>query len=238
MKKKAIYTVLWFMGFFALIYLLQYPITSKDAWESFSLPLSGKVIVLDPGHGGVDGGAVGADETLEKDIALSTAKYLRDYLQQQGALVYMTREKDQDLAAEGTQGLSKRKSEDIRKRVQFIQEKEPDFFLSIHLNAIPSSRWSGAQTFYYPSLGESEHLAKFIQSEIIRNLDNTTRQVQAINNVYILKNANAPGALVEIGFLSNPKERNLLKTDEYQQKMAASIYDGVLRYVTEQEFPE
>ncbi|MBB6455138.1 N-acetylmuramoyl-L-alanine amidase [Salirhabdus euzebyi] len=235
--KKVVYIVLWFAGLFALIYLLQYPVTTKEAWEPWSLPLSGKVVVIDPGHGGVDGGAVGKDETLEKDIALSTSILLRDYLQEAGAFVYMTREKDQDLAAEGTQGLSNRKSEDIRKRVQFIQDKEPDFFVSIHLNAIPSAKWSGAQTFYYPALDESEHLAKFIQSEITRNLSNTTRKALALNNMYILKNVKAPGALVEIGFLSNPHERDLLKTSSYQDKMAASIYEGMLRYVTEKEFP-
>jgi N-acetylmuramoyl-L-alanine amidase len=238
MKKKLFYIVLWCFGLVALIYLLQYPVTSKEAFRTFNLPLSGKVIVLDPGHGGVDGGAVGADQTLEKDIALSTAKLLRDYLQEQGALVYMTREKDKDLAAEGTRGLSKRKSEDIRKRVQFINDHEPDLVLSIHLNAIPSSKWSGAQTFYYPALEENEHLAKFIQTEITSNLNNTTRKAQAIQNVYILKHTEAPSALVEIGFLSNPNERDLLKTSKYQEQMAASIYEGVLRFVTEEEFPE
>ncbi|MRG88064.1 N-acetylmuramoyl-L-alanine amidase CwlD [Salinibacillus xinjiangensis] len=238
MKRKLGFSVLWLIGLAVLIFLLQYPVTTKEAWESWSLPLSGKVIVLDPGHGGVDGGAVGSDETLEKDIALSTVEKLRDYLQEAGALVYLTREDDRDLAAEGTKGLSKRKVEDIRKRVQFIQDKEPDLFLSIHLNAIPSSKWSGAQTFYYPAVGKSEHLAKFIQSEIRRNLDNTTRKAQAIKNVYILKHAKSPGALVEIGFLSNPHERDLLKTTDYQLKMAGSIYEGILRYITEEEYPE
>ncbi|SEU01942.1 N-acetylmuramoyl-L-alanine amidase [Salinibacillus kushneri] len=238
MNRKHVYRLLWLLGLIVLIVLLRYPATTQETGEKFSLPLSGKVVVLDPGHGGVDGGAVGKDDSLEKDIALSTVKYLRDYLQEAGALVYLTREGDYDLAAEETKGLSKRKSEDIRKRVQFVKEKNPDLFLSIHLNAIPQTRWSGAQTFYHPSVKKSAHLAKFIQSEIRRNLDNTTRKAQAVDNIYVLKNTGKPAALVEIGFLSNPHERDLLKTDDYQQKMAASIYEGILRYTTEEEYPE
>lgn len=224
----------WMFGVVLLIILIQYPIEkSTESWNSWSLPLSGKVIVLDPGHGGPDGGAVGADQTQEKEIALAVAKKLRDYLQQSGALVYLTRETDTDLAAEDTKGLSRRKSEDIQNRVAFIKDKEADFFISIHLNALPSTKWAGAQTFYYPSQKEGEHLAKLIQDEIKRNLENTKREALALKSMYLLKHAEVPGALVEIGFLSNEHERELLKQDMYQGKMAASIYEGVLRYVTE-----
>lgn len=237
--RKGLFVVLWLCGFFMLIYLIQYPIQTQPAWETWSLPLTGKVIVLDPGHGGPDGGAVNSDGTvLEKDVALETSQILRDFLQQAGAVVFMTRETDTDLADEGTSGLSKRKAEDIRRRVEFIQEKNPDFFLSIHLNAIGSSRWNGAQTFYYPAMDGSEQLAKLIQSEIRRNLNNTEREALAIHQVFLLKHASKPGALVEIGFLSNPHEANLLETRNYQRKMAAAIYEGILRYVTEKKGPD
>ncbi|MDL4841421.1 N-acetylmuramoyl-L-alanine amidase CwlD [Aquibacillus rhizosphaerae] len=225
----------WIIGAILLVILVQYPIQkSTDSWDSWSLPLSGKVIVLDPGHGGVDGGAVGSDETLEKDIALDVAKILRDYLQQSGALVYLTREEDKDLADKNTNGLARRKAEDLRNRVAFIKEKEPDLFLSIHLNALSSKEWSGAQTFYYPAMDESESFAKKLQAEIKRNLENTNREALALNGMYILKHAGLPGALVEIGFLSNAHERELLKTKQYQRKMAASLYEGVLRHETEE----
>src|SRR5699024_1165410 len=105
---------------------------SDPTWETWSLPLSGKTIVLDPGHGGPDGGAVGEDETEEKDITLIVAKKLQDYLQQSGAIVYLTRETDKDLAAGDTEGLSRRKAEDIRKRLAFIHDKKADFFVSVH----------------------------------------------------------------------------------------------------------
>ncbi len=208
-------------------------LTSTKPWN---LPLSGRIIVLDPGHGGPDGGAVGG-EVLEKEIALNVAKKLRDYLQQQGALVLMTRETDRDLASPSTRGYSRRKTEDLHERTLFINHSDADLFISIHLNAIPSPRWRGAQTFYYGSLIENERLAKFIQAELRRNLENTHRVAKMIDTVYLLKHAKKPGALVEVGFLSNPDERELLASDHYQTKLAASIYKGVLRYFSNEPTP-
>lgn len=227
----------WVIGVLVLGFLIQFPISKSEfsnTNEAWSLPLSGKTIVLDPGHGGPDGGAVGADDTEEKDIALNVAKMLQSYLQQNGALVYLTRESDTDLAADDTEGLARRKAEDIRNRLDFIHEKDPDLFLTIHLNALPSSKWRGAQTFYYPEFEGNKHLAKKIQEEIKRNLENTDRSPLVINGIYLLKHAQAPGALVEIGFLSNEEERQLLKQEDYQRGMAASIYEGILRYLTEE----
>ncbi|HLR09127.1 MAG TPA: N-acetylmuramoyl-L-alanine amidase CwlD [Bacillota bacterium] len=229
--------MIWAAGLVMLIFLIQLPIPdpkTTDTWETWSLPLTGKTIVIDPGHGGPDGGAEGKDDTKEKDIALTVAKKLQSYLQQAGALVYMTRRTDTDLADEGTKGLSERKAEDIRKRMAFIHDKEADFFVTIHLNAIPQSQWSGAQTFYHPKSAANRHLAEMIQAEIIRNLENTKREALAIHNLYLLKHAEVPGALVEIGFLSNEAEREQLKEDGYQRQMAGSIYEGILRYVTEE----
>ncbi|ALX49354.1 N-acetylmuramoyl-L-alanine amidase CwlD [Lentibacillus amyloliquefaciens] len=227
--------LLWAAGFVILAFLIQYPIQQTDTtWERWSLPLSGKTIVIDPGHGGPDGGAVGEDETLEKDIALAVARKMRDYLQQSGALVYLTREEDTDLASDDTKGLSRRKAEDIRQRLQFIHDQEADFFVTLHLNALSSEKWHGAQTFYHPKEGKSKHLAEMIQDEVTRNLKNTSRESLSLDNVYLLKHAEVPGALVEIGFLSNEPEREQLKDDEYQRKMAGSIYEGILRYATEE----
>src|SRR5699024_322474 len=130
-------------------------------------------------------------------------------------------------------GLSQKKSEDIRKRLKFIKDKNPDLFLSIHLNALPNSSWSGAQTFFNAKGDENRHLAESIQSEIIRNIENTDRVPLELNNVYLLKHAKTPGALVEVGFLSNKQEREQLKDEAYQQQMAGSIYNGILKYITE-----
>ncbi|BBW98195.1 N-acetylmuramoyl-L-alanine amidase CwlD [Geobacillus icigianus] len=231
-KWLAILAVVTITALFLFLSLFS-DLTSTKPWN---LPLSGRIIVLDPGHGGPDGGAVGG-EVLEKEIALSVAKKLRDYLQQQGALVLMTRETDRDLASPSTRGYSRRKTEDLRERTALINQAEADLFISIHLNAIPSPRWRGAQTFYYGSLIENERLAKFIQAELRRNLENTDRSAKMIDTVYLLKHAKIPGALVEVGFLSNPDERELLASDHYQTKLAASIYKGVLRYFSNEPTP-
>lgn len=218
------------VGLVILFFILQYDyFKTKESWNSWSLPLSGQIILLDPGHGGPDGGA-GEEGALEKDISLSVSKKLRDYLQEQGALVIMTREEDKDLAEDGTRGYSRRKVEDLKKRLAMINESEANFFVSVHLNSIPSQKWSGAQTFYAPQLKENAKAAKFIQDELRINLENTDRKAKPLNSVYILKNAKKPGVLVEVGFLSNPTEKQLLKTEEYQEKVAASIYKGMLRY--------
>ncbi|WP_068677048.1 N-acetylmuramoyl-L-alanine amidase CwlD [Oceanobacillus sp. Castelsardo] len=232
--KRMVKVGFWLLGLALLVFLIQFPMNKSLDVAKFSLPLSGKTIVLDPGHGGPDGGAVGKDGTTEEAITLSVSKKLSTYLQEAGATVYLTREEDKDLASEETKGLSRRKSEDIRNRLNFIQAHKADFFLSIHLNALSSTKWRGAQTFYYPSNDENKHLAKMIQAEIIRNLENTNREALAKTEMYLLKHAEVPGALVEIGFLSNVDERELLKQEDYQDKMAASIYEGILRYTTEE----
>lgn len=224
------------IGFIILIIIIQYPLSNHYSWRPWNLPLSGKIIYLDPGHGGPDGGAVGK-ELLEKDIALDISLILRDYLQEQGALVLLTREEDRDLASDDTKGYSKRKSEDIRKRVELINESEADVYISIHLNAIPSSRWRGAQTFFEGNYKENEEFAKFIQDELRRNLENTDRKAKPISGIYLLKHAKKPGALVEVGFLSNPSEEQLLSQEEYRDKVAASIYKGILRYFSNESNP-
>ncbi|EGK09781.1 N-acetylmuramoyl-L-alanine amidase CwlD [Kroppenstedtia eburnea] len=197
---------------------------SRNVW---SMPLSGKVIVIDPGHGGYDGGAVSRSGLQEKGVTLNISLLLRDYLQESGALVIMTREVDKDLA--GT-GYRRRKAADLMERARIVKTSGADAFISIHLNAIPSPRWSGAQTFYYPTLEANKKLAESIQSELIRNLENTNRKARYSGEIYILKTSPVPTALVEVGFLSNPAEAELLGDEAYQKKLAAAIYNGLLRY--------
>ncbi len=226
--------LLFAVGIIGLLFLIQFQFVSDESLSG-QLPLSGKVIVLDPGHGGVDGGAVSKAGVLEKDITLAISLELRDYLQEAGALVLMTREEDRDLANEGTKRIRHRKTEDLKRRAEIINGSGSDLFVSIHLNAIGSSRWSGAQVFYQRAIPENKRLAKFVQDEISRNLENTSRLAKAIHHVYILKEADIPGVLVEAGFLSHPGEAEMLNTKEYQQQMAASIYQGILRFHTDEE---
>jgi N-acetylmuramoyl-L-alanine amidase len=207
----------------------------RTAWN---MPLAGKVIVLDPGHGGPDGGAVSADGLVEKDVTLPITFYLRDYLQEAGALVVLTRESDRDLAEEGTKGLSRRKTQDLFSRARLIKSSRADALISIHLNAIPSSRWSGAQTFYHPSREANKRLATWIQKELVHKLGNTTRLSKQNGEVFLLKTSPVPAALVEVGFLSNPQEAAMLRDEGYQKKLAAAIYYGILRFFSGERLPD
>ncbi|CAM4518282.1 N-acetylmuramoyl-L-alanine amidase [Paenibacillus endophyticus] len=214
--------------------LLTQTMPSAKTWSYWTLPLSGKTIAIDAGHGGVDGGAVSKQGVIEKDLNLAIALYLRDYLQQAGAMVVMTREGDYDLATGDARAYSKRKTEDLKKRVALIKGSNPAAVISIHMNSIPSTKWSGAQTFFHPANHpDNRVLATFIQDEIKRNLENTTRVAATVKDVYVLKAIeNIPTALVEVGFLSNPGESQRLADTEYQRQVAASIYEGVLRYMS------
>ncbi|MBU7320469.1 N-acetylmuramoyl-L-alanine amidase CwlD [Paenibacillus oleatilyticus] len=214
-----------------MLFMFTYELPSTKTWTYWTMPLSGKIIALDAGHGGPDGGARSKDGLEEKDVNLAIALHLRDYLQQSGALVVMTREDDRDLASPETKGYSKRKTEDLLKRAEFVTKQKSNLFVSIHLNSIPSPRWSGAQTFFYPNHADNSTLATLIQEEIKRNLKNTDRVAkQADKEIYLLKAMTIPSALVEVGFLSNPGEAQLLRDPTYQKKIATSIYQGILRY--------
>nr|WP_132769310.1 N-acetylmuramoyl-L-alanine amidase CwlD [Tepidibacillus fermentans] len=220
---------------FLLILLMFNDLPLNESWPVWNLPLSGKIIILDPGHGGVDGGAVSDSGLVEKDITLNISKYLQDYLNEAGALVIMTREKDVDLADKETKGIAKRKLEDLQNRVRLVNDSMADFFISIHLNSIPSDRWHGAQTFYYPIREENEKMAKLIQQEIMKSLKNTDRIPLPRNDIMVLKYVDTPSVLVEAGFLSNPNEAQLLGTKEYQKKVAFAIYQGISKYYAMEE---
>ncbi|MCZ8517294.1 N-acetylmuramoyl-L-alanine amidase CwlD [Paenibacillus filicis] len=214
-----------------MLFMFTYELPATKTWTYWTMPLSGKIIALDAGHGGPDGGAVSKDGLSEKDVNLAITRYVRDYLQEAGALVVMTREDDTDLADPQTKGYSRRKTEDLLKRAEFITQQKSDLLVSVHLNAIPSPKWSGAQTFFYPGQTDSARLAALIQAELRKNLDNTDRVAkQSDKEIYLLKAMKIPSALVEVGFLSNPPEAKILRDPAYQKKVAASIYQGILRY--------
>lgn len=235
-RNKMVLFILCGVGLIFLFYTLLNVFVEDSTYDTFKSPLFGEVIVLDAGHGGEDGGASSKMGTIEKDVTLSIALYVRDLLQQSGAFVLMTRETDVDLASEEADRLGKRKVEDLQNRVKFVQEQDASLFVSIHLNSIASPRWRGAQTFYHPKNVQSKHLAKNIQAELVRNLENTDRQMKASQDLYILKYSDMPGVLVEAGFLSHPQEAQLLASEDYQKQIAASIYFGILRYLEDESW--
>lgn len=213
-----------------LLAIFTYDYSSTKTWTHWTLPLSGHTVVIDAGHGGVDGGAESKQGLVEKEVTLELALQLRDYLQQAGAAVVMTRDGDYDLASSHTKGFSRRKTEDLLAREAIIKQANASMVISIHLNSVPSSRWRGAQTFYHPGQEESRRLSHFIQEELRHNLKNTNRLANTASTIYLLKTSPVPASLVEVGFLSNPEEAALLADEKYQRKLAASIYRGILRY--------
>jgi N-acetylmuramoyl-L-alanine amidase len=224
--------ILWLLIAFLFGFLtipIWFQLDLKQSWYTWNMPLSSKVIVIDAGHGGIDGGAVSVDGLEEKEITLKIATYLRDFLQQSGAYVVMTRESDTDLAGEGD-GKSRWKARDLMQRLKLVKDENANLFVSIHGNAFPSSRVHGAQTFYNSTREVNKQLATFIQTELVHNLGNTDRTAKAKNDVYLLKYSPVPTTLIEVGFLSNQREAQLLRDDDYQRKLAASIYYGILAY--------
>lgn len=196
-----------------------------------SWAIANRVIVIDPGHGGIDPGAVGYGGMREKDIVLEVSKRLQQTLSEAGARVIMTRTSDTDLSTPGSGSLLTRKREDLGKRVALANKSKADLYLSIHVNAFPSSRWRGAQTFYQRDQGESKKLAEAIQSELIKIMGNTTRAAKP-EDFFTTRNTRMPAAIIEIGFISNPAEAKLMKNASYQRKMAQAIYSGIAKYYT------
>jgi len=228
----------WILAFALLMVLFTYEAPDRSSWMAWSLPLAGTVIAIDPGHGGKDGGAVSADGgVVEKEVTLAVSMYLRDFLQQSGAYVIMTREEDKDLASPEAEQNRKRKSEDIRNRVKFINENAPDFLISIHVNSIPSPKWSGAQTFYAPAFKKSQDMSYLIQDEIKRVIGNTDRVPSKTEKVFLIREVTCPAVLVEVGFVSNTKEAAQLRSVDYQKAMANAIYQGILRQYAGEKAP-
>lgn len=198
---------------------------------ALSWAVANRVIVVDAGHGGIDPGAVGPGGTLEKDITLAISLRLQRILEQAGAIVVMTRETDTDLGTPG-KSLSARKKEDLDRRIAVARERGAEIYLGIQANAF-GTRWTGAQTFYYPRSEESRKLAEAVQAELRRILANTHRQAKALD-IYILRNISVPAVIVEVGFLSNAEEERLLNDPYYQEKVALAIYSGVVKYFADE----
>ena len=196
--------------------------------EATSWVVAHKVVVIDPGHGGADPGAVGPGGAIEKEITLQIGRKVADYLRQAGETVIMTRESDADLS-DGGGSLRERKREDLSARLELAHSKHANLFISIHINSFPSSRWYGAQTFYYRDSEVGRQLALAIQSELKRIIPNNNR-VAKPENFFILRKAQLPIVNVEVGFISNPREEQLLQQEEYQKRLAWAIYAGIVKY--------
>lgn len=189
--------------------------------------VAGTIIVIDAGHGGRDPGAVAANGLLEKDVTLPIALHLERLLQRAAVHVMLTRRTDTDLAYDGTGSW---KQQDLRQRITLGQEANANLFISIHANSFPSPIWSGAQTFYFPGREEDRLLAEHIQTRFQTDLGPNKRQAAAAD-YFVLRESAMPAVVVEVGFLSNPAESDLLSQPSYQQQVAQAIYFGIIDYL-------
>lgn len=202
--------------------------TGLSVWRGVrpAAEFRGALIVIDPGHGGRDPGAVGRAGVREKEVALAVALQLQTLLHRAGVYTRLTRTDDTDLADPGA---TVRKPQDLRRRAEMANQAAADLFISIHANSFPSSIWSGAQTFYYPADGEGKRLAEAIQDALHRVLGPTSRRPQP-GNYRVLRDTVMPAVVVELGFLSNPAEEQLLADPAYQERLAQALYEGILAY--------
>lgn len=194
-----------------------------------SVNTASPVIILDAGHGGFDGGAVAADGTVEKDINLKISLTLSKMLKSSGYTVIMTREEDIGTEDNLNDKIASRKKSDLKNRLKLMNDNPEAVFVSIHLNKFTTAAARGSQVFYSGKTEQSKNLGDSIQKNIIKLLqpDNTRVNKQATSSTFLLYNATVPAVLVECGFLSNKAELELLKTTEYQNKMAFCILCGI-----------
>lgn len=190
-----------------------------------------KIILVDPGHGGIDGGAVAKSGILEKDINLKIGKKVRGLLEKEGYKVILSREEDMGLYTDdGT--IRKKKIEDLENRLKLKKETKCDMFISIHLNAFPQTQYYGAQVWYGDN-EESRKFAQILQSSFRENIDKNNKRAQkpAGSSYRILRdNGTTAAVIVECGFLSNLEEEAKLRTEEYQDKIADTIVKSVKFY--------
>mgnify|MGYP001156653392 FL=1 len=225
-KRKAQWTIA-VVFVLALVFML-IPAQPLPEQTVLSYGVANKVIVIDPGHGGLDLGAT-RGKYIESDITLQISKKLAHNLSQAGAMVIMLRENESDLAGDEFTGtIGQHKREDMKRRVQKANQARADLYISIHTNAVPNTVWSGAQTFYKPNHEESKIFATAVQEELVKTLGNTKRKA-APGGYFVLNHTKMPAILIETGFISNPGEAALLADGKYQSKLAFAIFSGVAK---------
>lgn len=193
--------------------------------------VSGKLILVDAGHGESDPGMIGVGGLEEKGINLSISLLLKECLENRGYSVVMTRETDKGLYDASA---NNKKAQDMQRRVAMINEKSPSLSVSIHQNSYQNPSVHGPQVFYYESSEEGRKLASAIQSSLNENLEvDRPREVKGNTSYYLLKRSQGTLVIVECGFLTNPEEAEKLQTEEYQRKVAEAVADGIDTYEAE-----
>lgn len=199
------------------------------------------IIVLDAGHGGMDSGAVGATGVLEKDINLSIVLALRDMFEMSGFQTVLTRDEDISIYDAGVEGIRNQKLNDMDNRLKIIQSYPESIFLCIHQNNYTDPKYFGGQMFYNNNNPNNRTLAQIMQNRFAQLQTGNDREIKLTGEeLFLLKSNKNPSLMIECGFLSNPEEEQNLASWEYQQKVAFTIYSGVLEFLdtTTEKAPE
>ena len=206
----------------------------KNIVETTATPVSGKVVVLDAGHGKPDEGAESSSGTTEAETNLKIALKVQNLLEQSGCTVILTRSDENAIYDIDSQTLKQKKISDIRNRVKIGNESSADIFVSIHLNKIPQSQYYGWQCFYKANDENSIKLAKQLQENLNKSIQKENKRVaMKLDTVYIMKHVEIPISIVECGFLSNQEEEKQLLDDGYQNRLAWGIFNGIQEYFYE-----
>lgn len=225
-KASFVWLTVFLCVLFVAIILAQtfFPVNAQN----FNSP----IVIIDPGHGGFDGGAVANDGTIEKDINLNIAITLERLLALNGFETIMTRTTDTGTEDSSDASIAVRKKSDLQNRLELMKKYPDAVFVSIHLNKFTTTSASGAQMFYSARHNDAKILAQNIQSNIVELLQpqNTRVIKQGTDSTYLLKYATVPAVIVECGFLSNTNELKRLKDTKYQQQLSFAIATGIIDY--------
>lgn len=234
LSKKRICLILLFIGISIFTFLFGKMAEQEKTIQTVSLPVSGKTIVIDAGHGKPDEGAESSNGTTEAETNLKIALKLQNLLEQSGSTVILTRSDENAIYDIDSKTLKQKKISDIHNRVKIGNESQADIFVSIHLNKIPEQQYYGWQCFYKEGNEDGKKLAELIQSNLNESMQKENNRVaMKIDNIYIIKKVEIPTTIVECGFLSNPEEEKQLLDDNYQNKLAWGIYNGIIDYFYE-----
>lgn len=202
----------------------------KAKEEEAKLTLLGKIIYIDPGHGGIDPGAISKTIT-EKELNLIFATKLQTSLLKKGAIAYLTRSEDKDLA---NPKATLRKRSDLSKRAKLINDSKADLYVSIHLNASNDPSWRGFQVFYDDINKDNKKFSEIITKQVSTKIKNVKLPKEK-NDYYMYSRIKVPGALIELGYITNPNDNYLLRKEYYQNTLINEITKGIESYLQEEK---
>ena len=234
-KIKFIFIITLF-GIFSALAIGTHLIDKNATVDASGVKIS-HTVIIDAGHGGVDGGTSAGDGTLEKDLNLQIALKLNDILQAMNIDTVMIRTDDISIHDENAETIRQKKVSDLKNRLKIINNTDNAIFVSIHQNHFSSPEYSGAQVFYSKNNNHSMKLADKIRDKFVSYFqpENTREIKQSGNEIYLLRHAEPPAVMVECGFLSNSTEAERLKNSDYQHTLAFTVAMGISDYINSSE---